>query len=456
MKRHRTVAAAITTSLLVGGTIALATASPANIPNLKAFANPTGDSHTFGADGQLPLDNPFFQSLGTNGRACVHCHQPGEGWGITPAGVQARFEATEGLDPIFRTNDGSNSPLADVSTVEARRQAYSMLLNKGLIRVGIGVPAGAEFTLTAVDDPYGYAHVGELSLFRRPLPSTNLRYMTAIMWDGRQSPAGRSMEDNLIEQARGATLGHAEAATSPTDAQLREIVRFETGLFTAQCRDSDCGQLHSQGAKGGAQVLAKVPFHPGINDPILPDPSGQPSTPIVMTLFDGWSRDSRKSAQAVRRQAVVRGQALFNSRQFAITGVSGLNDELGQPLIMGTCSTCHNTPNVGNHSMPRALDIGLTDASLRTPDMPLYTLRNNTTGEIRLTTDPGRALITGKWKDVGRFKGAVLRGLAARAPYFHNGLAASLMDVVDFYDSRFSMGLTAQEKADLVAFMRSL
>jgi cytochrome c peroxidase len=72
------------------------------------------------------------------------------------------------------------------------------------------------------------------------------------------------------------------------------------------------------------------------------------------------------------------------------------------------------------------------------------------------TTDPGRALVTGKFVDVGKFKSPILRGLAARAPYFHNGSAQSLMDVVNFYDTRFSIGFTAQEKSDLVAFLNSL
>ena len=50
----------------------------------------------------------------------------------------------------------------------------------------------------------------------------------------------------------------------------------------------------------------------------------------------------------------------------------------------------------------------------------------------------------------------MLRGLSSRAPYFHNGSAASLKDVVDFYDSRFNIGFTDQEKNDLIAFLRSL
>ena len=88
--------------------------------------------------------------------------------------------------------------------------------------------------------------------------------------------------------------------------------------------------------------------------------------------------------------------------------------------------------------------------------MPLYTLRNKATGDRVQTTDPGRALITGKWKDIGRFKGPILRGLAARAPYFHDGSAKDLQTVVEFYESRFGIGFTQQEKDDLVAFLRTL
>ena len=54
-----------------------------------------------------------------------------------------------------------------------------------------------------------------------------------------------------------------------------------------------------------------------------------------------------------------------------------------------------------------------------------------TTGEIVETTDPGRALITGQWRDLNRFKLPVLRGLAARAPYFHNGSVPTLDAVLN-------------------------
>jgi cytochrome c peroxidase len=83
-------------------------------------------------------------------------------------------------------------------------------------------------------------------------------------------------------------------------------------------------------------------------------------------------------------------------------------------------------------------------------------LKNKATGDTVKTTDPGRALITGSWADIGKVKGPILRGLASRAPYFHNGSAGSLADVLTFYDKRFNIGFTAQEQADLIAFLNAL
>src|SRR5262249_10271886 len=126
--------------------------------------------------------------------SCASCHVASTGWTISPDEVQDRFFTSLGLDPIFRTVDGSNSPNADTSTLPARLRAFSMLLSKGVIRVGMPIPAGAEFELVGVDDPHGFASASELSLFRRPAPSTNLRFLTAVMWDGRESfaPLGTS------------------------------------------------------------------------------------------------------------------------------------------------------------------------------------------------------------------------------------------------------------------------
>src|SRR4051812_21418237 len=86
------------------GFIHVSSAAP-RIADLKEYSNGTGSSRSFSPSGALDTRNPFFQNLGSNGRSCVSCHQPGQGWTITPEEVQQRFEATAGLDPIFRPND---------------------------------------------------------------------------------------------------------------------------------------------------------------------------------------------------------------------------------------------------------------------------------------------------------------------------------------------------------------
>ena len=78
------------------------------------------------------------------------------------------------------------------------------------------------------------------------------------------------------------------------------------------------------------------------------------------------------------------------------------------------------------------------------------------TNTCKTTTDLGQALIDGKFDHVGKIKGPILRGLSARAPYFHNGSAKTLLDAVRFYESRFGLVLTTQEESDLVAFLRAL
>jgi len=355
-----------------------------------------------------------------------------------------------------------------------------MLLNRGLIRIGLPIPANAEFELVAVDDPYGFASATELSLFRRPLPAVNLKFLTTVMWDGRENVTGATIPSDLETQANDATLGHAQGITNLTQQQRADITDFEDANFFAAVYDTNAGDLDSYGAEGGPHTLVTQNFHVGINDNFgdcvdpdntgcrsigFPlgtslDPRGAPFTSIIFDLYDSWTNTtSGGNKAAANKRAVARGQALFNTFPITISGVAGINDEpaFGKPVsIVGTCGTCHDTPNSGNHSVAAPLNIGLTDASRRTPDMPLYTLRNKTTGEIKQTTDPGRALISGKWIHVGRFKGPILRGLAARAPYFHNGFAADFDAVIDFYNDRFAMNLSTQQHSDLVAFLRTL
>jgi hypothetical protein len=241
----------------------------------------------------------------------------------------------------------------------------------------------------------------------------------------------------------------------------------DAGIFTAQIFDNAGQFLFGEGVNGGPISLSQqvAQFFLGVNDPLGQNPTGAPFSSQIFDLYGKWGELHGHGPKAERRQAIARGEVLFNSTNINITEVSGLNDALGQPNIPGFCGTCHDTPNVGNHSVKAPLNIGVANAGTASPPaldisgLPVFTIwctSGPLAGQMFEVTDPGRSLITGKCADIGKVKGPILRGLAARAPYFHNGSAATLADVVEFYNQRFAIGFTKQQKADLVAFLSAL
>ena len=67
--------------------------NPTTSRDMVPFSNPTGFAATFSTTGSIDFGSPFFQSLGTNGRSCGTCHQPSDGWTVTPEHIRARFDA---------------------------------------------------------------------------------------------------------------------------------------------------------------------------------------------------------------------------------------------------------------------------------------------------------------------------------------------------------------------------
>jgi cytochrome c peroxidase len=473
------------------------------IPNGIPFPNPAGASQTYSSTGGgIDQTGLFFKSLGTNGRSCGTCHQPSDGMSVSAANVELRFALTLGRDPIFRPVDGSNCDHdINVSTLAGRVAAYSLLRTRGLIRIALDVPENANFSVVSVNNPYGCNESDKISMYRRPLPAANLRFLSSVMADGRESSPTTgttklsfanyptALLNDLAHQSLDATIGHAQGdGTRPTPAEQQEIVNFEMALFTAQTYETFIGRLNERGGNGGPLPLVTQPFFISINSsvhPLVPQfeqPGGITSpgdgqfTPAIFNLFDAWSGLPAGDPRA----AVARGQAIFNSKSINITDVAGINDDVaaggllsgGVPSLKGTCGTCHDTPNVGNHSFPTPLNIGTGDPDPSNPSvnlggldiryLPSITIcrKDAATGlptsTCKTITDLGQALIDGNFDHAGKIKGPVLRGLSSRAPYFHNGSAQTLLDVVRFYETRFNLVLTNREESDLVAFLHAL
>jgi cytochrome c peroxidase len=442
-------------------------AIPTTIPTDDIIKDPTGQLESFQLGGDTDTStNAFFQSLGTNGRSCFSCHEPQDGWTITPKDATAPFNSTKGTDPVFNPLDGATCPDDNVKTLGAKRAAYKLLLTRGLIRVFLPMPANPEFSITSVKDPYKcntnptYGLIspttGFVSVYRRPLPASGLfspaskvPFESTIMWDGREA--------TFTSQAIDATLIHAQATATPTAAQLTEITSFEEGIFTAQSVDKKAGELTAAGAAGGAIALSAQPFI--VNDLSVPSP---PFDDDVFDLYTPWASISGNTAAERMQESIARGQALFNTLTLNITGVAGLNDVLGQKTITGSCSTCHTTANVGNRSVDGTMEIATdlaNDPTINAAGLPLFTITCNSgpfAGTVYQTTDPGRALITGQCADIGKVKVPSLRGLAARAPYFHNGSANTLPEVITHYGHLFGIFFTAQQSKDLTNFLNTL
>jgi len=498
MKSAAAVACALALTLSAPPSPALASGGA---PDPEYFPDATGVIETYSANGAIVTTGAFFQSLGTNGRSCSTCHVGSQAFGLSAAEARARYISSAGHDPLFAEIDGANCPSIPLEGPAA----HSLLLGSGLIRIGLPLtpspPATPQFTISVVHDPYGCA-IGpdpstgqpDISVYRRPLPTTNLSFLSAVMFDGREtiepltsaSTFLTHLTTDLTHQATDATLGHAQATQAPSAEQLADIVNFELALYSAQSYDQQAGDLDERGATGGAENVAALPYHPGINDSLGADPSGASFNPVAMTLYAPWADlssafDFADATRNAARRQIAAGEALFDGAPITITNVRGLNDNpaLGKPTsFVGHCTTCHDTPNVGNHSLPLPLDIGTSHtalpglesdpaivaalAQLSLPNLPVYLINgcpdpfNPGQPASFYTTDPGKALITGQCGDLNRVKGPILRGLAARAPYFHNGAAANLLQVVNFYNQRFQMGLTDDQKNALVAFLNTL
>ena len=410
-------------------------------------------------------DNPFFHDFGTNGRVCGTCHQEALGWSITPGFARSRKPS----DPLFAF-DGSDCLAAGVANHDPSANSTEML-SKALIRIDIGILPTADFALVSAVDPLACPtppSAADLRMYRRPLPTANTAFLTTVMWDGRENvnpPNNTSalILADLAHQSNDATRGHAQATADLSAADQSSIVTFETGTFNAQERIGPV-DLDARGANGGPKFLytdVLPSFFIGTNDVFSPTFS-----PTIFTLYAAWEPGAHPGAPGPDAAKIGRGEALFNQRTFAIDNVRGINSadpDDADPIsgtFTGSCGTCHDTPNIGNHSVTLPIDIGITAASpvggLDIDNLPTYTFQQTGTGKTITVTDPGRGLISGKFKDLGKTKGPNLRALATRAPYFHNGSAKDLKAVVEFYDQRFHVGFTDQEKRDLVAFLSAL
>lgn len=472
-----------------------------SLPAEMNLENPLGKVGILNASGPIDMKgHPFFEPLGLNPRGCVTCHQPASGMSVSVDLLRERWRVTKGEDPIFAPVDGSNNP----KLPQGLESSHSLLLNRGLFRIGLqwppkdqhGKTIKPEFTIEVVRDPtgvnrdetYGLTGVNPtVSVFRRPRPLANMKYVmspddvfniktgTLMETDPETGkPASMNMMADarhltLRQQAFGAYKDHQEGRQGQLGRdELQKIVDFETQIYVAQSHDKWGGSLvESGGPIGlGTAAMANGKIH------VLANNNRDP----IFRLFESWKKmeampKELTDAQREFRASVARGNDVFMFRQFWIRDATHINSiGLGNP-IKRSCSTCHNVQMTGQDLAPGWVDVGTTNYPTWTEpavfsdkaELPVFkcTCEKSAAphpflGRVIYTNDPGRALITGKCVDIGAIVMQQMRGLSARAPYFSNGSAKNLRELVDFYDRRFDMKLSEQEKVDLVNFLSVL
>jgi hypothetical protein len=403
---------------------------------------------------------------------------------VSAAALQERWRMTDGKDPVFAAFDGSNCP----GLPQDQASSHSLLLNRGLFRIPLswpprnadGSPKPVEFKIEVVRDPtgcntsreYGLASAQPtVSVYRRPRPAANLKFVTSggekILLSNTGTLAdvdpetGKPVSMNLMTDARevslktqalSAIMGHEQSRVAPSREELEKIVEFESQVYTAQATHVFGGALAGGSAALGPNAL---------RDRQSPDNDREP----VFGTFKTWKTGTYSQS------SIARGADIFMYRQFWLRDSAHVNSTgLGNP-IKATCATCHSAPMTGQAPAAGWIDVGTTNFPNWTEpatwsessELPVFKITcardadpHPYLGRVMYTTDPGRALISGKCADVGSIVMQQLRGLAARAPYFANGSAKSLHEVIDFYDRRFDMKLTDAEKDDLIYFLGAL
>jgi len=539
-----------------------------------------------------------FGTAQGNGQSCETCHQPQLGWSITPTFLRDRFEDTIGTADQFRVNDTATDPRicgAPTSTTSQAQNAanvnacvgsmnlaqkisaYHLFLELGIHRIAIkDNPALDDFTITApttrefgvlpipagldsqqpcsIQAPGGVGTCAQtVSVFRRPLVTTNIFFASSVLWDGRQNvcvaptpapgtcPSGpnQPIRTPLLENQVSGAAQTLVLSAPPSTLQEDQAAHFMTGIFTAMVQSGGSGRLDVKGASGGPQFLADMasgkrtpPCTPLVEAPTSLAGGGMPppacSTTRGFNIFLPFlptdlqanatapagiqaifafcaDNNARRRAGNEDRVAIACGENIFDNRPIN-DPIVGRNTSGNPPSgSFGStappnarCTSCHSATNVADNPSPAfilsytpnggtaqkpALFVGgatlasddtfcathptdpfcasqtfnLPEFQQRTSLLPLYTLtQKNGTGKTVQLTDPGQALITHAFSNAGGQKPPVLRNLAARGPFFHNGAAETLDDLVDFYNQNFSIGLSQLEHRDLVAFLKSL
>jgi len=418
------------------------------------------------ARGLLAFFDRRPKGLDTNGRACIDCHMPTDSFQLAPASVEARFRL---LQARRRFNPGADDPLfrpVDANDFRVNGEAandFTNLRQSALIRIPFALPPNIRLIDPATNQPSSETEVDVW----RSVPTVNDVALTGpddgIRWGRGPNPTGGYQMDGRIttlqEQAAAAFITHAQATSEPLPQLLNDLASFQRVLFT------------SQRVRAMADALREgsVP---------VPDADG----PLTVLEEQGKAVFARACSQCHGGPGQSTPQATPTAPPAPVVRFHTILTQCPRPVDTMTPARFVLAPC----APPLARLARTYEIALSVPTQTPGGLLPAGAKVRRVSSDPGRALITGfvggppALDDWDKFDVPGLRGIARTAPYFHNNSAATLEEMVDHYIEffkrvranavpggpvppiattdgvHFDRAPTPEERAALIAYLRKL
>jgi cytochrome c peroxidase len=329
------------------------------------------------ADGAVASGRTFFNvdfpNVHGNGRSCATCHVPEEAFQLTPAHVEARFQALQQRrltdpdadDPLFRSVDANDGA-----------QDFTNLRQHALVRVFIELPKDAQGQklVWPVDDP----NATVVSVWRSTPTILNTAFTGPYQLDGRVK--------TLPAQALGALINHSEISTAPLTRFLNDVAAFESQQFSSPSVKALSAAL--------AAGTTPPPTDPPLND--------------------------------LERQ----GKTLFDHHCATCHGTATQTVPL--PALPAAVHNIH----ISKPFPPFGADLPFAPSPLPVR-LWAFRVPGQAEPVVMPSTDPGQALISGKLDELNFFDITSLYGISKTAPYFHDNSAATLEQVMRHYQLEF-------------------
>ena len=372
------------------------------------------DSGLVGVDKKKALKGAinFFRPFpGGNGRSCATCHNPRDGFSLSPATVEARWQM---LQRARQINPNADDPLFRSIDADDGDQDFTLLRARALIKVRVPLPDRVRLT----DDPAAT----EVTL-SRAVPPLNMLKHTAPYQQDRTAKT-------LEEQALKAVNAHMEPTVQPTEEFLETVAEFQRHIFSS-----------AKVKKLSDAIDAGGPI-PDIDPPL----------------------------NALERRGKERFDFFCAKCHGGPSQTQNLENRVSPPFDGSTNPVSLNV--VVSNPPPTGFPLSpIQGPGFDLPTHRFTVALPNGTSVVLVSSDPGTVLTdihaletVGGNQVFNRFDVPQLRGINKTAPYFHDHRAKTLEDVVKHYQQFFFFinvvrgfplpQIPDEDIAPIVAYMR--